>query len=634
MNEFLKMMQQYFLPYRKYVLGALTANVLSAFMNIFSFMLIMPILNILFQVDTTHYQLMEWGGGDMKTTLINNVFYYSQQAVETFGAANALLVIGLVLSAFTLLKTGCYFLGTALLMPLRTGVVRDIRQKIYDHILHLPLSYFTTEKRGDLLTRISTDAAEVDNSIASSLDAIIKNPILILIYLLWMLWMSWQLTLFTLFVVPVMAFAIGRIGRSLKAKSLEQQQTLSQSMSEVEETLTGIRVIKAFTAEGFFHDRFKRINDTFCRLACRVAIRQGAAHPVSEFLGTVMIVIVLWFGGYLIFIGHGLLGASMFINYIIILYSTLQPIKDLSHAGYNISRGLASMHRINEILDAQNPILETQGSKELRNLGTEISLEHVSFSYPNASVASSTEVLHDINMLIPAGKTVAIVGESGSGKSTLVDLLERYYDVTDGRITFDGIDIRDLQISSLRQMIGYVGQQSFLFNTSINENVELGNKGIREPGNKGTVDAGRSGEVLENTTSLDQRLNSPIPQSLDPSILVGEGGCRLSGGQRQRVAIARALAKNPTILILDEATSALDSQSEHVVQETLDSISTTPRTTIAIAHRLSTIVDADQIYVLSNGRIVEHGTHTELMKNNGLYNKLYSMQVQNNFDSE
>lgn len=611
MSEFLHMMRQYFLPYRKYILGAFTANVLSAFMNIFSFMLIMPILNILFQIDTTQYHMMVWDSADLKNVLINNLFYYSQQAVMHFGPANALLAIGLILSVFTLFKTACYFLGTALLMPLRTGVVRDIRQNIYNRVLYLPMSYFTNQRRGDILTRISTDAAEVDNSISSSLDAIIKNPVLILIYVLWMLWMSWQLTIFTLIVVPIMAFAIGRIGRSLKAKSLLQQQTLSKSMSQVEETLTGIRVIKAYVAESNFRKRFKTVNDAFSQIACRVAIRQGAAHPVSEFLGTVMIVIVLWFGGYLIFTGHGLLSASMFINYIIILYSTLQPIKDLSHASYNIGKGMASMQRINQILDTRNPILENQGTREQKSLEKEIRLDHVSFAYP-----SGTEVLHDISMTIPAGKTVAIVGESGSGKTTLVDLLERYYDVSGGSITFDGTDIRDIRLTSLRRMIGYVGQQPFLFNASVGENVLLG-----------TQQSGNSDK--EKDVKDPDFMVSVIPSWLSDlkDKKVGEGGCCLSGGQRQRISIARAMAKDPSVLILDEATSALDSQSEREVQQTLDDIVGEQRTTIVIAHRLSTVVNADHIYVLSHGTIVEHGTHSELMNTDGLYKRLYNMQI-------
>lgn len=597
----------YFARYKKYIAGTLVMNVLAAIFNVFSFTLLLPILQILFKVNDERYELVEWGSGDLMETAKNNGYYYSQMLIDNYGPATTLLLLGIILSLLTLLKTGTYFGGSALLMPLRTGVVRDIRCRIYNKILRLPLSFFSEEKKGDILTRVSTDVNEVDASITSSLDALIKNPIFIVVYLGTLVAISWQLTLFTLLVVPVLATAIGRIGKQLKANSLIQQTKLSDSISQIEETLGGLRIIKAFIAEEKMQQRFEKVNNEFRDISNRVAIRQSAAHPVSEFLGTVMIVIVLWFGGYLIFSGNSPIDASVFIYYLVILYTVLQPLKDLSKAGYAIQKGLASMERINKILLAENNIKETAEPQTIEQLKDTIELRHVHFSYND-----SREVLSDINLTVRKGQTVALVGQSGSGKSTLVDLVPRYHDVTKGCILIDGKDVRDLSLRSLRGLIGNVNQEAILFNDTIFNNIAFGVENATQ-------------EQVEAAARIANAHDFIIDMEEGYQTCVGDRGGRLSGGQRQRISIARAILKNPPILILDEATSALDTESERLVQDALEKLMKS-RTTIAIAHRLSTIKNADVIYVMHEGKIVEQGTHEQLIELGGYYKKLNDLQ--------
>ena len=609
MREFFVVMGRYLSNYKKYIAGAFVVNVLSAILNVFSFLSLVPILEILFQNEPQTYSFIEWSEGDLRQTAMNNIYYYSQILIEQFGPATTLLLLGGIMSVITMLKTGAYFGGSAIIMPLRTGVVRDIRNEIYRKILGLPLSFFSEERKGDILTRISTDVNEIDASVTSSLDALIKNPILIIVYVGTMLIISWQLTLFTVLVVPVLAIVIGKIGKSLKASSILQQTKLSDSISQVEETLGGLRIIKAFIAEKKMQDRFEKVNNEYRDIASRVAVRQSAAHPVSEFLGTVMIVIVLWFGGYLIFSGKSELDAGMFIYYLTILYTTLQPLKEISKAGYAVQKGLASMERVNMILKAQNPIGEVASPRLIDGLHDKIELRNVCFRYEN----SEREVLHDINLTIQKGQTIALVGQSGSGKSTLVDLVPRYHDVTAGELLIDGVNVKEFSIHSLRSLIGNVNQEAILFNDTVFNNIAFGV-------DNATQEQVEAAARIANAHDFIMEMEDGYQTS------VGDRGCRLSGGQRQRISIARAILKNPPILILDEATSALDTESERLVQDALDKLMST-RTTIAIAHRLSTIRHASIIYVLHDGRIVEQGTHEELIAKGGYYKKLNDMQT-------
>ena len=609
MREFFKIMGGYLKPYKANIVWTFIMNLLSAVLNIFSFALLLPILNILFKVDQTTYSFIPWdtAGMDFKEIAINNGYYYSQQMIDTFSPATAMLIFGGILAFLTLLKTAAYFGGSATLVPITTGVVRDIRNRIYRKILALPLSFFTEEKKGDILTRVTSDVNEVNSSIGNSIDALIKNPILILVYVGTMCYISWQLTIFTFLVVPLLAFGIGAIGKKLKAKSLYVQQKLSEGISQIEETLGGLRIVKAFVAEKKMMDRYLNVNNEYRHADMLVSIRQSAAHPVSEFLGTCMIVLVLWFGGTLIFSGHSPIDASTFIYYLVILYSTLQPLKDISKAGYSIQKGMASMERINRILSAENNIREAASPITVTQMEHGIELRNVSFSY-NAE----KEVLHDVSLSIPKGKTIALVGQSGSGKSTLVDLIPRFHDITKGEILIDGIDIRTLTISSLRSLIGNVNQEAILFNDTVFNNIAFGAQGATR---QQVEEAARIANAHEFIMEMEHGYDTSV----------GDRGCRLSGGQRQRISIARAILKNPPILILDEATSALDTESERLVQDALERLMKS-RTTIAIAHRLSTIRNADEICVLHEGEIVERGTHDELLSINGYYRKLHDMQ--------
>ncbi len=607
MKEFLLVLRRFVPPYKKYLVLSIVFNVLSAVLNIFSFAAIIPILQILFKTDTGHAatQLMPIDGGDIKEVLANNLNYYVNTLIGDFGPTSTLLVIGLFLAVMTFLKTGAYFLSSATIIPIRTGVVRDIRNQLYQKITSLPLGFFSEERKGDIIARMSGDVGEIENSIMSSLDMLFKNPVLIVAYFSTLLFISWQLTLFTLAIVPLMGWFMGYVGRKLKQNSIKAQTLWSDTMSQVEETLGGLRIIKAFCAERKMNDRFDRINSAYRDNIMRVNIRQQMAHPMSEFLGTVMIVIVLWFGGMLVLNNYALSGPT-FIYYLVILYSIINPLKEFSRAGYNIPKGLASMERVDKILKAENSIRESEQPKHISEFKHSIEFRHVSFKY------DQKWVLRDINLTIEKGKTVALVGQSGSGKSTLVDLIPRYYDVQEGEVLIDGINVKDLGVHDLRSLIGNVNQEAILFNDSFRNNIAFG---VADATQEQIEEAARIANAYDFITASEHGFDTNI----------GDRGGRLSGGQRQRVSIARAILKNPPILILDEATSALDTESERLVQDALERLMKT-RTTVAIAHRLSTIKSADEICVIHDGRIVERGTHDELLAIDGHYKRLNDMQ--------
>ena len=610
MKEFYQVLKRFAAPYKKYLAGSVILNFLSAIFNIFSFSLIVPILNILFKIDSGVYEFVPWDSADMevKDKIMNNLYYYVTVFVNEYGASLVLLWLGLFLIAMTALKCACYFGSAAIMVPLRTGIVRDIRISVYNKVLGLPLAYFSSERKGDIIARMSGDVAEVENSITSVLDMIIKNPILIICYFTMLIVISWELTLFTICVVPLMAWAISAIGKTLKRDSLTAQNKWSETMTQFDETLGGLRIIKAFIAEKKMSAKFTGTADEYRRATNKVAVRQSSAHPVSEFLGTAMVMLVLWFGGTLILGNMSSFDAPTFIFYMVILYSVLQPLKDLTRAGYMIPRGLASVERIDRIMGAENPIKELSEPEHIDSFKHEIIFEGVNFSYDK-----SREILHGINMTVPKGKTIAIVGQSGGGKSTLVDLIPRFHDVTGGSINIDGHDIRNLKISELRGLIGNVNQEAILFNDTVFNNITFG------------VDNASMEQVIQAAKVANAHdFIMEMPEGYDTNI--GDRGSKLSGGQRQRISIARAILKNPAILILDEATSALDTESERLVQEALDRL-TTSRTTVAIAHRLSTIKGADEILVLHEGRIVERGRHEELLKKDGYYKKLNDMQA-------
>lgn len=607
MKEFFKILQRFVPPYKRYLILSVMFNILSAVLNIFSFAALIPILQILFNTgDTTKVTaLMAWDDASAKEVLSNNVNYYVQSMIGDMGATTTLLIIGLFLALMTFLKTGAYFLSSATIIPIRTGIVRDIRNQLYRKINALSLSFFSEERKGDIIARMSGDVQEIESSIMSSLDMLFKNPILIIAYFATLVVISWQLTLFTVIFVPLFGWLMGYVGRKLKAKSIKAQALWSDTMSQVEETLGGLRIIKAFCAEEKMNQRFDRINSEYRDNIMKVNIRQQMAHPMSEFLGTVMIVIVLWFGGILVLNNQTISGPT-FIYYLVILYSIINPLKEFSKAGYNIPKGLASMERVDKILLAEISIKETDHPKHISSFKHQIEFRHVSFKY------AEKWVLRDINLVIEKGKTVALVGQSGSGKSTLVDLIPRYYDVQEGEVLIDGVNVRDLGIHDLRQLIGNVNQEAILFNDTFFNNISFGT-------DNATLEQVEQAARIANAHEFIMQSENGYNTS------IGDRGGRLSGGQRQRVSIARAILKNPPILILDEATSALDTESERLVQDALEHLMST-RTTIAVAHRLSTIKHADEICVLHDGSIVERGTHDELIEKDGYYKKLNEMQ--------